>query len=366
MKQLIIVFIFIFSNRSYALLEFEDAAFPELITSARALALGNSYSSKVDDAWAAFYNPAGLGSVRGFSMQIANVHTEINSGFNKVTSPGGSYLENTGNYSKALTADGIRTLMADNPGHTSHVRVQAFPNITYRWITLGYMYSKQNRARLLSSTADLELAERTDSGPLMALSFSFFGGIVKIGATAIQLTREEFQKDFPAAGSTTIDKATDYRKGTMTHITAGTRITLPIFLLPTISAVIRNYSDSEFDNPELGGLPDKIPKTMDASFSITPYNTRTSRTHIEIGVKDMGNVYEDVPSGRKIVGGLEIDWSRKMFLRLGFGDGWGSGGVGVRSGAFVFDLTTYAIEQSPDGYREQEDRRYVLSFARGF
>ena len=366
MKIFVIAFTFLLSSKSYALLEFEDAAFPELITSARALALGNSYSSKVDDAWAAFYNPAGLGTVRGFSMHLANIHAEINSGFNKVTAPGGSFFNNTGNYSKALTAEGIRTLMAENPGHTSHVRVQAFPNITYRWITIGYMYSKQNRARLLSSTSDLELAERTDSGPLVALAFSLFGGVVKVGATAITLTRVQFQKDFAAADPTTIDKATDYKKGTMTHITAGARITFPIFLLPTLSAVVRNTSESEFESPELGGLPDQIPKTTDASFSITPYNSRTSRTHIEIGLKDIGNVYENVPAGRKMVGGIEIDWSRKMFFRLGFGDGWGSGGVGVRSRSFVFDLSTYAIEQSPDGYREQEDRRYVFSMARGF
>ena len=66
------------------------------------------------------------------------------------------------------------------------------------------------------------------------------------------------------------------------------------------------------------------------------------------------------------MGGFEIDWSRKMFLRLGFGDGWGSGGIGVRNNSFMFDMSTYAIEQSADGYREQEDRRYVLSIARGW
>lgn len=366
MKFLVFILSLFLSANTYALLGFEDAAFPELVTSARALALGNSYLSKVDDAWAASYNPAGLGSVRGFSMHLANLHTEFNSGFTKVTSPGGSFLNNTSNYSSALTADGIRNLMAENPGQTSHVRVQFFPNITYRWITLGYLYSKQNRARLASATSDLELAERTDSGPLMALSFSLFGGVIKVGASAVYLTREQFQKDFAASDQTNIDKQTEFKRGSMVHVTAGTRITFPIFLLPTLSAVVRNSTDQPFISPELGGLPDTIPQTVDASFSITPYNSRTSRTHIEIGVKDFGNKYQDVPAGRKIVGGFEIDWSRKMFLRLGFGDGWGSGGIGVRNNSFIFDMSTYAIEQSADGYREQEDRRYVLSIARGW
>ena len=57
---------------------------------------------------------------------------------------------------------------------------------------------------------------------------------------------------------------------------------------------------------------------------------------------------------------------RKMFVRFGFGDGWGSGGVGVRNKDFQFDLTTYAIEASDEGYREKEDRRYAISISQGF
>jgi hypothetical protein len=30
------------------------------------------------------------------------------------------------------------------------------------------------------------------------------------------------------------------------------------------------------------------------------------------------------------------------------------------------DLTTYAIDRSLDGFREQEDRRWVLSLSSGF
>jgi hypothetical protein len=366
MKIAFLLLSLFFTRHSYALLEFEDAAFPELITSARALALGNAYGAKVDDGWAAFYNPAGLGTVRGLQMHLANVHAELNSGFLKITEGEGSFFENIDNYSAALTATGMRTLLANNPGNTSHARVQLFPNITYRGITLGYMYSKQNRARLQSSSSDLELAERTDMGPLMSLSVSLFGGVLKFGATGIYLTREEFQKDIASGDPININKQTDYRRGSMVHVTAGMRLTLPVFLLPTLSVVSRNSSDVEFDSPDFAGLPNKIPQTTDASFSITPFNGRTSRTHIEIGMKDIGNRYEDVPSGRKLVGGIEIDWYRKMFFRLGYGDGWGSGGIGVRNKSFIFDLTTYAVELDPEGYRQDEDRRYVMSISSGF
>ena len=53
-------------------LGFEDAIFPELAVSGRALALGGAYISKVDDSSAPFYNPAGLGSVRDIKFHLKN------------------------------------------------------------------------------------------------------------------------------------------------------------------------------------------------------------------------------------------------------------------------------------------------------
>lgn len=366
MTRFFILLSLIYSMNSFAILEFEDAAFPELVTSARALALGNAYGNKVDDAWSALYNPAGLGSVRGISFHFANIHTEVNSGFNNIASGSGSFFDNTGNFSKALEPTGIRDLLVAKPGNTSHARVQVFPNITFRGITLGYLYSKQNRARLKTASSDLEIAERLDQGPILGFNLSLFGGVFKFGYSAAMLTREQLQKDFTSSDPVTISKVNDYTKGSMLYVTGGVRLTIPIFLLPTFSFVSRNAQGAIFTNPEFSGVPDPIPQTADGYFSITPYNSRISRTHIEIGVKDLTNQYKDVPAGRKIIGGIEIDWYRKMFFRLGFGDGWGSGGIGVRNNSLIFDLTSYAIELSPDGYRKEEDRRFVLSMSRGF
>jgi hypothetical protein len=90
-----------------------------------------------------------------------------------------------------------------------------------------------------------------------------------------------------------------------------------------------------------------------------------SRLHLEINMKDIGNSYT-TDSKRRLAAGAEIDFNRRIFIRGGYGDGWGSGGLGVRSRTFIMDLTTYAIDRSRDGFREQEDRRWVLSLSRGF
>ena len=46
--KLILLTLF-FSQFSWAILNFEDAAYPEIMTSSRALAMGNAYMNKVDD-----------------------------------------------------------------------------------------------------------------------------------------------------------------------------------------------------------------------------------------------------------------------------------------------------------------------------
>lgn len=367
MKYVYTFLIFLITTHpAWGLLEFEDATSPEFVTSARALAMGNAYMSKVDDGWAPFYNPAGLGTVRGLRFHLSNLHLETNNGYFDITGGSGNFFSSAGNYTRAFDPVGLRDLHAESPGEISHARFQLFPNITFRGISFGYMYIQQNRARLRSTADDFEIAERTDYGPVLAVNLSFFGGVLKVGGTATLLTRKQLQKDFAADDPIEIDADTDYTKGTMTHITAGSRITLPFWALPTLSAVVRNSGETEWSSPELSGAPPVIPQTVDYSFSLTPNLGRTSRIHMEVTMRDATNEYENVPSQRKLQAGIEIDYVRKVFVRFGYGDGWGSGGIGVRNNKFAFDLSTYAIEASEDGVREEEDRRYAISISGGF
>jgi hypothetical protein len=129
--------------------------------------------------------------------------------------------------------------------------------------------------------------------------------------------------------------------------------------------VVRNSADTDWDTIERGGAPDKIPQTVDYSFSLTPNLGRTIRLHFEVSRKDSGDRYDTIPTSRKTLFGFEIDYMRKMFVRFGYGDGWGSGGIGVRNKSFAFDLTTYAVEATADGFRQEEDRRYIMSISAG-
>lgn len=346
-------------GRLFAKLDFEDHAFPEFVTSARALALGNAYLSKVDDSWSAFYNPAGLGTVRKFQFHLLNVHAEASNAFIKTASDGEHSV------SDKFEAKKDRESLVDHEGELSHARVNFFPNITFRNFTLGYMYSQRMRSVINDDTANkYEIAERKDHGPVAAFNLPLFGGVLKLGVSAVYLYRQEMNKEFGPTENISI-KDEDYRSGRSLQITGGSRLTLPITFLPTFSAVLRNATNNDFEGISEYGAPDKIKQTVDYGFSITPQFGKKFRIHMEANYKDATNQY-DTDAKRRIAGGIELDFNRRIFVRGGYGDGWGSGGIGVRSRTLVLDLTTYAVDRSRDDFRKDEDRRYVFSLAVGF
>jgi len=360
----------LFSLPARATLDFEDHAFPEFVTSARALAMGNAYICKVDDSWSAFYNPAGLGTVRKPQFHLANIHLEASSGLMNVLGPGPAY-EIPGNYMDSFDPSEMRTMLADNKGDLAHSRVNLFPNLTVRGLTLGYLASQRNRAVINDVAVDpndplntYEIAERRDHGPVMSLSGSLFGGVLKLGGSAVYLIRRDLYKSFTPTTPTSITDA-DYKTGKSLQLTLGSKLTLPIALLPTFSAVLRNATSNDWDGVSANGGPEEIEQTVDVGFSLTPQIGKTSRIHMEVNLKDLNNAY-DTDVKRRMAAGMELDFKRRLFLRLGYGDGWGSGGIGVRTRTFIMDISTYAVDRSLDGFRDEEDRRWVLSLSSGF
>jgi hypothetical protein len=354
---------FICTQRTLAI-DFEDAVFPELATSARALAMGNAYLCLVDDAAAAWYNPAGLGTVRNTHFHLSNIHLEANKGWFRSGSNGRAE-DAASNLPKGLSLDGARELAIENPGVISSRRFHILPNFTTRFFTAGFLYSKNTRTYLGGDpTSEFEYADRTDYGPYAGLNISLFGGIIKAGVSGIFLSRKEAQDSVDR--NTTIElEDDDYKKGRAFVLTAGARVTLPIALLPTFAANMHNAGSSEFTSSG-AGAPTKIEQSVDLGFSITPMVSNYVRLHLEANLKDSAQMYKNTPATRKLVFGMEIDIARTMFFRLGYGDGFGSGGLGIKTQSLEFDLTTYAVDTSSALWRGKEDRRFAMSISSGF
>lgn len=365
MKNFFLIFIFLFSTKLWALIGFEDAIFPEIVTSSRALAMGNAFLCKVDDASAAFYNPAGLGTVRYPHLHISNFSLESNKDLIG-DSTSGSITNAFSGVTKGFSLDGVRQLMKSNPGDIAHSRIQVMPNFTMRYFSLGYLYAKRTRATVTSTTSatGFEYADRLDTGPYAALNFSLFGGVFKAGASAVILYRKEINST--ADPNNTINLADSaYNKGTAVVVTSGARLTLPIEMLPTFSMNLHNTLNKKFSAGGAGS-PTTIPRSIDVGASITPQIGTSTRVHLEVNYKDLGGEYSGIGMTRRLLMGMELDFARTFYFRLGYGDGFGSAGIGVRSPKLEFDLTTYAVDTTSSAFRGHEDRRFVIGVSSGF
>lgn len=366
LAQILILTFLLIPKTAWGAINFRDGVFSELATSGRALALGNAYIAKVDDSAAAFYNPAGLGTVRYSHFHLSNLHLEVNKDWIDLGT-GGSITDAFGNFSKGFKLSGTQELLKDHPGSFSHSRFHFMPNFTTRYFSVGYLYSSQTRGAFGNqSGAQFEYAKRTDSGPYAAFNVSLLGGVLKFGMTGIYLTRKEIFGESDIDTTVSLEDA-DFKKGRSLILIGGTRLTLPTYALPTFALKINNMSTKSFNGSDgSDGAPNTIKPSIDLGFSLTPQIGKTTRIHFEFNYKDFTSKYNDINSSRRLALGMEIDFLRSLFFRFGYGDGFGSGGIGIRTRKMEFDLTTYAVDTSSDTFRGEEDRRFVFSLSSGF
>lgn len=346
--------------------DFRDAIYPEFVTSARALAMGNAYISKADDAAASFYNPAGLGTVRQGHFHLSNIQFEVNKNWVNLGT-GGSLTSAFSNFAKGFSVDGTRQLLQQHPGKFSESRFQMMPNFTMRYFSLGFLYSSQNRAAYGTQAGALyEYAKRTDYGPYASLNISLFGGILKFGATGTYLTRKEVYGSSDITQTINLTNA-DYQKGSAFLLTTGAKLTLPFYALPTFAIKMNNTGAANFTpSAGYGGGPNQVKPSVDLGFSLTPQIGKVMRIHWEINYKDSTGKYKNVSKKRKLLLGAEIDYRRTIFFRMGYSDGYGSAGLGLKTRKVEFALTTYAVDLTNSQFRGTEDRRFVLSMSSGF
>lgn len=347
-------------------IDFEDGVFPEFVTSTRALAMGNAFIAKADDASAVFYNPAGLGTVRYPHLHLSNFGFETNKGAIDAAS-GNKATDILSNSTKMFSIDGLRKVLLLRPQTLAHSRIHALPNFTSRYFSMGYMLAKRTRGVVNDTTSatGYEFADRLDHGPYVALNLSLFGGVVKAGISGLYLKRKELNSEGDP-NSTVETPDSSYKKGTAFVSTAGGKITLPFTFLPTFAGTVHNAFGSKFKEESAAGAPVNIPLSYDLGFSITPQIGTSTRVHLEVNLKDIGGAYGSVASTRKILVGAEFDFSRVFFFRIGYGDGFGSAGLGIKSRKLEFDLTTYAVDTTTASFRGREDRRFALGISSGF
>ena len=368
MYTLFAIFLIGFSTNISARIYFNDGIFPELAVSARALAMGNAYLSKTDDSSAVWYNPAGLGTVRHLRFHLSNIYLESNKGWAKALGHGINLKAPL----SMFKPDHVRQLLLKNKGSLYHGRFQMVPHLTLRFFSLGALYVNRIRGHLGKNQGDLfEFSYRRDWGPFLAFNLSFYGGIIKFGLTTIYLNRSEFYSE-RLPEQTFNGRGRDARRGNIILATGGFRLTMPWEALPTIALKINNVAEEGFKLAGKPRYPLSIPRSIDFGFSLTPQISRTTRLHLEFNYKDLTKEFPSniemrrgVTQTRRFAFGMELDFGRRTFFRMGYADGFGSLGLGLSKKGVEYHMATYATETTLSRFHGKQDRRFVLSISKG-
>ena len=355
--NLIILSSFVLSGSVQAGMIFEEPVFPEVIVSGRAMAMGNAYIAHVSDAAAAFYNPAGLGSMRGSQFSISNFLVEANRNWLSIegASNNDGYFDQI---QQGFRVEGIRKMLLNNRDKMMQQRIQFLPNYTTRYLTFGYLFSNMLRGYIGSDVADqFEFAARRDHGPYMATNFSLAGGIFKLGASVMYLNRREAQGSVVPTNA--VDMGQYYARGKATIFTGGVKLTFPWAWLPTLAATWHNMGQNKFTHQQ-GVTINDILTTIDVGLGITPLLSNEIRLHLEINYKDIRRKYTTLARYRRWLVGLEFDMFRVVYLRAGYGDGYLSGGLGFRTKHVALDITAYQVSTKLDHHPHYADRRLAL------
>ena len=336
---------------SLATVGFNDGAFPEIVQSARAQAMAGAFIARVDDQWAPFSNPAGLGTVRRGAFYFSNLFLALNKDFIKEAgSEVGDTLKRIGG---SFELDKLRQYHLRSPRNFAYTQFSLTPNFTTRFFSIGYFYSHKIRTFYAGGPNDpFEFATRTDHGPYMGSNLSFFGGILKLGASLAWLGRKENLGE--ADVNTAFSFLPNQRfKGAMLLTTVGGRLIFPVVGLPCLSATLHNATGGSFTrDSDFPQAPRSIKKNLSLGMSITPQISNNTKLHLEIDYKDINRKYDELKDSKRWSLGAEFNFFRTLFLRMGLYDKSLTGGVGLRTKHFIFDLSTYIVEQ---------DRQLALS-----
>ncbi len=317
---------------------------------ARTLGMGGAGIAASNNPYAVFYNPANLASKSTAArLELLNLGLDVPVAAIPILSEKRSVL-NLGSSYPYLKA---------NPGHWGGYRVSLYPNLTTRFFSFGFLYSENYSAKYneadgaTGTAANLQRVGYREFGPVVALSQRFYGGVVKLGASARMTQAGSISDTIRQPDSAALSYATGLNNVTSLKTSAGMTLALPFAHIPTFSFVARNLTTTKYPQGDL-------PLQIDAGFGYTTYVGRHLHFRLGADFRDLGN---SLSAGfmRKNFVGVEWKLLNVLCLRGGYGQGYPSVGLALEAGRVKTEFAWYS-EEMGDGLRSDRNQRYMLQF----
>ena len=336
--------------------------YPRVMSSVRAMGMGNAFFGVSDDKWAAFYNPAGLARNKmHWQLDLIPIAVGIN---NNMLNTGQDVLN--GGFNSNNMANTIDNLLGT---YNSIAPVNSYMAFTYKNWSFGF-FANANINLLAYNNINPTVAAkvRGDTGAVFTYAHSFLEDeSLHFGASIYGLYRIGYQGSYNVVNSTNIDtnaiiKDALNNSGWGVFLSAGVMYELPWLRKVLNPRVGLSLNDVGFQTMK---SYNRIDPSLNLSFAISP-NWKFISSNIVIDFNDIlftnGN---DQSFGKRVNIGAEIGFWNRLFLRTGFHQGYWTAGAGFDIWLLRFNYAYYTEELG--AYAGQiPDERHVFEIVLGW
>lgn len=346
----------------------------------RGLALGGTGMSYANDEMALYYNPAGLGSIDNWWVELAPVAAEA--------SPAAIELiqdKAESGDSDVGTVSDLATVIDENIGEDLHLRGMGYPTAIVNLVpgvTLGAGAFYEAEADLLFSNPQSPEADafyRVDQGQAYGFSFPILDGKILLGLGARSFKRETGQGTITSARLLELqanDQELDLEQEL--NIVSGTGVGYDagmIYRLEVLPALRGQFALSyqNIGGADLGEAGE-VPQELSVGYAFQPRFGPLYQTLFAVEYRDVTNeLTDDTSTGKRTHVGLEVgifpmDKSTSFLtLRAGYGSGGASWGVELAAWhTFSIQYVQYVQEYGEGVGDDPRDRRILQVNLLGF
>jgi hypothetical protein len=338
----------------------EDPVPGSRFTSARGAAMGEAYEPLADDGPSAlFYNPASLTKIRKTDFELMNLSLYGNAGW--LTNSNGT------SFFKITSLSSYQSTLASHPGVLAGTGAQYVPSFYTKGFAFGLLLQSQTAA-VQNADGSIHYRSTYQLIPTAGTGIKLANGIVRLGYSLQYVNEAVGDVTVPASGTGTLGYNQGLAQGSALSHTLGATITMPWQYLPSASLVARNVGGTHYSSnslyqftPNSTGAPATENMSLDSAFMLQPKLGNGSYWNLVAEYRDMTNSSGIDYLGR-IAFGSEFALRDSIFLRAGWGSGYPSAGLGVKTKKGELSLTWYS-EELGTSYHDLRDQRFMLQYS---
>ncbi|MCI6474808.1 MAG: hypothetical protein MSA07_03825 [Mucispirillum sp.] len=364
---LITILVMIPFASSYAQKAVFSREYPRMMTSVRAMGMGNAFFGVSDDKYAAFYNPAGLAMNKSlWSVDIIPLSIGANSNMvSNMTDITSMFLKG------GLNTDTIIKTLDGMIGQYNNISpLGFFPAFTYKNWSFGIFLNSYANILTYNKVMATALAKvHADAGAVLTYAHSFLKDkSLHVGVSLMGFYRMAYTASYTAVDIASID--TNNLLNSMLESTGwGILASVGVmYELPWLRKELNprvGLSFNDFGYQQMAQSVDKVEPTLNLSLAISP-NWEFISSNIVVDFNDLLFMNgSDDSFGKRVNIGAEIGFWNRIFLRTGLHQGYWTAGAGVNIWALRINYAYYTEELG--AYAGQyADTRHVIEVVLGW